>query len=223
MKRALFLIPLLLLLLFAGCNSKKPPSKVEISPDSATLAPGAHLQFVALSTSTAAPTVTWAATAGTIDQSGNFTAPMVGAQTTVTVTATSVADSSVSATATVSVNPVPAPTATFTTSAACTVSGKSATLSWNVTNATSVSIDNGIGTVSATGTKSVSPTATTTYTLTATGVGGTATQTVQVKVDGPLVIHAYDPTTGTEIQPVGGPYTLNSGQQVQFKTTGGCS
>ena len=43
--------------------------------------------------------------------------------------------------------------------------GESATLSWEVTNATSVSLDQEIGTVALSGSTSISPTSTTTYTI----------------------------------------------------------
>lgn len=63
--------------------------------------------------------------------------------------------------------------------------GGSATLSWEVIEATSVTIDHGIGTVPATGSVSVSPTANTTYTLTATNAKGTSTATTTVIFLGP--------------------------------------
>lgn len=62
--------------------------------------------------------------------------------------------------------------------------GESATLSWNVTGATTITIDQGIGNVALTGTRAVAPTTTTTYTLTASSSGGTATATTQVIVAG---------------------------------------
>ena len=60
--------------------------------------------------------------------------------------------------------------------------GESATLSWNVSDATSVNIDKDIGTVSATGSVVVTPDETTTYMLTATGGGSTVTANVTVTV-----------------------------------------
>ena len=62
------------------------------------------------------------------------------------------------------------------------VSGASATLLWNVQNATTVNISPGVGNVSASGTQSVSPTATTTYTLTATNPAGAVTSQTTVTV-----------------------------------------
>jgi hypothetical protein len=71
---------------------------------------------------------------------------------------------------------------TFSFNTDSVISGQSATLSWNVTDATSVSIEPGIGTVSLTGTKSVSPGSDTTYTLTASNEAGNSTATATVKV-----------------------------------------
>ena len=61
--------------------------------------------------------------------------------------------------------------------------GGSATLSWDVSDATSVSINQDIGTVPATGSVVVTPDVTTTYGLTATGAGSTATAIVTVTVE----------------------------------------
>jgi hypothetical protein len=72
----------------------------------------------------------------------------------------------------------------FAASAASVSPGGSATLSWNVSNATTVIIDNGIGTVGVTGATAVTPAVTTTYTLTAVGTGGAANQSVTVAVVG---------------------------------------
>lgn len=90
--------------------------------------------------------------------------------------------------------------ASFTASPTGIAAGESATLSWNVTNATSVSIDNGVGTVAASGTRMVTPAATATYTLTAVGTGGTRTRTVQVFVaTGGLIGRSYDTLEGDSL------------------------
>ena len=60
--------------------------------------------------------------------------------------------------------------------------GESATLSWNVSGATSVSIDQGIGTVPAIGSMVVTPDTTITYNLTATGRDSPITSHVKVTV-----------------------------------------
>jgi len=61
-------------------------------------------------------------------------------------------------------------------------SGQSATLSWDVSNATTVTIQPAIGSVSPSGAEQVLPATTTTYTLTATNEGGSATSAVTVTV-----------------------------------------
>ena len=63
--------------------------------------------------------------------------------------------------------------------------GQSATLRWNVSNATEISINQGIGAVQAQGTRQVFPNDSTTYTLTAKGPGGTDTRSATVAVTVP--------------------------------------
>ena len=65
--------------------------------------------------------------------------------------------------------------------------GESATLSWEITDASAVTIDQGIGTVDLSASISVSPTVTTTYTLTANHSTGSSTATVTITVN-PLII-----------------------------------
>lgn len=81
--------------------------------------------------------------------------------------------------------PAPPTIATFTADKTSITTGQSATLQWNVNNATTTSIDNGIGTVGASGSRSVSPSATTTYTVTASNTGGTTTQQLTIAVNAP--------------------------------------
>ncbi len=63
------------------------------------------------------------------------------------------------------------------------LAGKTATLFWVVSGATSITIDNGVGTVQPSGTAVVIPAATTTYTITATGNSGKSTKAVTVTVN----------------------------------------
>ncbi len=81
----------------------------------------------------------------------------------------------------------PGPTInSFTASPSSISSGGSATLSWNISNASSTTIDNGVGSVAIpTGTVTVSPTVTTTYTLTATNPQGSVTTQTTVTVTVP--------------------------------------
>lgn len=119
---------------------------------------------------------------GTVEATGSLSVSPAST-TTYTITAEG-AGGTVSSDVTVTVTH-PLPAIEFNSAAAAVVSGQSASLSWNVTNAETVVIDNGIGTVETSGNVSVSPTATTVYTLTGTGPGGTSTRSVTVTVVNP--------------------------------------
>ncbi len=71
----------------------------------------------------------------------------------------------------------------FAASTNFTYLGGSATLSWQVTNATGVTISPGLGAQPFSGSITVSPTVTTTYTLMATNANGSRTQTASIVVD----------------------------------------
>jgi hypothetical protein len=79
--------------------------KVSVSPTSATLFSNQTQQFTATVSGTSNTSVTWSATAGSVDSNGLYTAPTVKAQANVVVTATSNADTSKSASAAVAVDP----------------------------------------------------------------------------------------------------------------------
>ena len=79
----------------------------------------------------------------------------------------------------------PAPAiATFEATPSSLAAGGSATLQWEVTNASTVSIDQGIGAVALSGNRSITPGSTTTYKLTATNQYGSSTATTQVFITG---------------------------------------
>jgi len=83
----------------------------------------------------------------------------------------------------------------FSASPSGITSGESATLLWNITNATSVQIDQGVGSgLAVAGTISVSPSGTTTYTLTASNSAGSVTQSVTVTVTSSSSTPAPSPT-----------------------------
>jgi hypothetical protein len=87
------------------------------------------------------------------------------------------------------------------------VAGETASLVWNVENATDVSISGGIGEVALTGSTNVSPTQTTTYTLTARNAAGTVTAEATVTVFPAVRIVSFTATpSGTT---AGSPVTLN--------------
>jgi hypothetical protein len=79
--------------------------RVTVSPSSASVISGQMQTFTATVTGTDNSGVTWAASAGSISNSGVFTAPTVSAVTNVWVTATSKADSTKQGVATVVVEP----------------------------------------------------------------------------------------------------------------------
>lgn len=82
--------------------------------------------------------------------------------------------------------PAPArPTANLTAEPTSIERGKSATLKWNSSNATSAELNQGIGAVSTSGSREVFPTETTTYQLSVKGDGGTATASATVTVRTP--------------------------------------
>ena len=86
-----------------------PPITIALSPTSASIAAGATQQFTSTVSGTTNTTVIWGATAGTISNTGLFTAPNVSVSTTVRVMAASQADISVVKSAVVTVQPVIAP------------------------------------------------------------------------------------------------------------------
>ncbi len=88
-----------------GSNNGNGSVKVGVSPTSATLLSNQTQQFTATVTGTSHTSVTWSATAGSVDGKGLYTAPKVKAQTNVIVTAASTADPTKSGTAAVTVAP----------------------------------------------------------------------------------------------------------------------
>jgi peptidoglycan-associated lipoprotein len=80
---------------------------------------------------------------------------------------------------------IPAPTISLSVSPAAIERGRTTTLSWNSSNATSVVIDNGVGTVEPSGRRTVRPAASTTYIAKATNPKGTATAEARVTVSEP--------------------------------------
>jgi len=106
-----------------GGGSVSQPATVDILPVTATIPVGTNQPFNAVAFGTTSMAVSWGATAGTIDQSGNYTAPStVPAGGVAKVTATSVSSPSASATATVTITTQPV-TLTITPSSATVKAG----------------------------------------------------------------------------------------------------
>jgi hypothetical protein len=83
-------------------------------------------------------------------------------------------------------NPVSQPTLTLTANPASIEAGKSSTLSWSSSNATSCTASGAwSGSKSLSGQQSVSPASNKNYTLTCTGAGGSVTRTASVAVTAP--------------------------------------
>jgi len=80
---------------------------------------------------------------------------------------------------------IPAPTITINVSPTAIEMGKTTTLTWKSTNATSVNIDNGIGTVESSGSRSISPSVSTTFKVRATNSKGEAVAEARVTVTEP--------------------------------------
>ena len=93
----------------AGSSANTVPQvSVSIFPTTATVPIGTFQPFSAYAAGTTSTAVTWRVSAGSIDQSGNYTAPSSPPPGgTATVTATSVSAPSVSASASVSVTTQP--------------------------------------------------------------------------------------------------------------------
>ncbi len=76
----------------------------------------------------------------------------------------------------------PRPTVSISAEPSSIERGRSATLRWSSSDATSASLNQGIGTVPASGSREVFPTQTTTYTVEVSGPGGSNSASVEVAV-----------------------------------------
>ncbi|MBI1355803.1 MAG: OmpA family protein [Acidobacteria bacterium] len=81
--------------------------------------------------------------------------------------------------------PAAKPTVTLSVEPSSIERGKSATLKWSASNATSASLNQGVGTVPTSGSREVFPTQTTEYVITVQGEGGTASASASVTVRTP--------------------------------------
>jgi hypothetical protein len=100
-----------------------PVVTLAVSPTSATLSPTRTQQFSASVQGTSNTAVSWAASSGSIDSTGLFTAPTVATNTGITITATSAADPTAQATAAVTINPITSISVVVSPSTASLVSG----------------------------------------------------------------------------------------------------
>jgi hypothetical protein len=162
-------------------------TRLTLTPDAITLAPGATQQFsvsatLSNGTTSAAPSVRYAITGGWISN-GLYTAgTATGAFRVIATSADGPADTSA---VTISTGPPP-PTLSLTAVPTTIITGQSSTLSWTSTNATSCTASNGwTGAQPTSGTLVVSPVATATFTLGCSGAGGTISRSAMVAVNAP--------------------------------------
>jgi hypothetical protein len=178
-----------------GAENAQPPviSTFDALPDIVTAGNRASLSW----TVTGARSMSVDNGVGTVALKGTRTV-MPDATTVYTLTATN-QFGTVTATARVLVTgtgtvpvPVPVPAAanqpvinSLTVEPSAVSTGGTASLSWNIANATSASLNQGIGTVNpVSGTQSISPTVTTTYVLTAVNKAGSVSRGIVVAVSG---------------------------------------
>lgn len=198
----------------AACNAKSTAAEgsgqvgVAIEPPAATVTAGGATQFAAVVTGAAVTGVTWSVVetgGGTVDASGNYTAPAVAG--TYHVEATSVADPSRAATAAVTVQAAPPPpppvvVAIAPTSAAVDAC-RSATFTATVTGSTDTAVtwsvqEGAAGGAVTTGGVYTAPQSAGTYHLVATSVAAPASSaSVAVTVTERVLGVAVDPPTVT--------------------------
>lgn len=144
-------------------------------------------------TGTFIDTVTWAASAGSIDTTGLFTAQAVTLSTSVTITAISNQDASKNATATITVTPVTAISVSCTPAVIQSLQTSQCNATANGVPTTTVNWSSTIGVVSLAGlftapTVPASTQVTVTATTQVTNITGSATVTVNVNNSTPLAV-----------------------------------
>ena len=162
-------------------------------------------------TGTFVTTVTYAASIGSIDTNGLYTAPPVNSATQVTITVISNQDTTKTATATLTANPVTAITVNCTPTTIQSLQSSQCTAIANGNITSAVNWSSSIGVVSTTG-QFTAPTvpATTTATVTATtqvtNVSGSANVTVNVNNTAPIAIDGGPSVNGVSLGYPNGAY-----------------
>jgi hypothetical protein len=134
----------------------------------------------AAGSSTVTPTVTTTYTLTAVNASGSITK-----SATVTVGSGSTSTTVTTAPAYSAPTSGPLPVVQINVNPGAITPAGTATLSWNVINASNVVISNGIGPVNQSGSRTVSPNNTTVYVITATNAVGTVTSSTQLVVGPP--------------------------------------
>ncbi len=196
-----------------GGGSSATVSAVTISCTPLSLQSGQTSQCTATVTGNGnyITTVTWAASAGTIDTTGLFTAQAVTASTQVTVTAISNEDTTQTATATITVTPVTAITVTCTPTVIQSLQTSQCNAVANGVNTGTVNWTSSIGVMSVVGlftapSVPASTQVTITGTTQVTNVVGTATVTVNVNNAAPIAVDGGPTVNGSSINYPNGAY-----------------
>jgi hypothetical protein len=228
-----------LLLGSCGGGSPPPPITVTVTPASATVSPGASMQFLATVTGTTNTAVTWqvngtpggSTTAGTINANGLYTAPnSIPSPATVRVTAVSSANTSDSGSAmvtiaqqvAVTVTPNPVTVAIFTTQQfMATVNGVLSTaVTWEVNGVTGGS--QATGYISTSGLfvapSGVPTTSSGNGNVTTAPVTVTAVSTANTNSSGSATVTIFPPNQSVQGAPV--PLGSSAGNQNDSTTTG---
>ena len=201
-----------------GSNCYLNPISVAVAPASVALYGGQSQQFSATVSNTYFTDVTWSispAGTGTIDSTGNYTAPpIIGTEQTVTVTATSNADTTKSASAVVTL--FPPMTISIAPTNATLYGGQQQSFSAVVSNALNTAVSwtiapAGAGTISPAGvyTAPANIASQQTVTVTATSQANPAVTASAVVTLSPPIIVSVSPVTGT----------LGAGQTQQFSAS----
>jgi Protein of unknown function (DUF3443) len=197
----------------SGGSSTATVTAISISCTPTSLQSGQYSQCTATVTGTGnfINTVTWAASAGTIDSTGLFTAQAVTASTQVTVTAIANQDTSQTATAIITVTPVTAISVSCTPTIIQSLQTSQCNATANGVITSTVNWSSSIGVISISGifTAPTVPTATTatiTATTQVTGVTGTATVTVNVNNTAPIAVDGGPTVNGSSINYPNGAY-----------------
>ncbi|MHB8085661.1 MAG: hypothetical protein ACYDHZ_07535 [Dehalococcoidia bacterium] len=179
--KKLFFVPLISILLMAGCTAFIPNIlSFDISPATITAGSSATLTWNV----PGANSVIINPEVGVVSASGSrIVSPNVTTAYTITASAPL---GTVSRSVVLVVNAAPI-VINLSANPAVLMAGGSAALQWNVMGADTVSIDQGIGNVPVSGNQLITPAQTTTYTLTASNTSGILTKSFVVTVNPPIV------------------------------------
>src|SRR6266403_1487722 len=166
-------------------KSPTPTVSLSVGPSAITSGGSATLTWSSANATSCSASGAWS---GALPVSGSQSTGALKANATYSLTCTGAGGSATQATTVSVTSPAPAPTVSLAASPSSVVSGKSSTLSWSTTKATSCTASGGwSGSQPTSGSHSTGAlSANTTYTLTCTGAGGSAAQSATVTVTTPV-------------------------------------